>query len=249
MVDPLPEELSAPARRALDAAGISSLDDVAAARETDLAALHGMGPRAIAALRAALARSGRAFAPQSDDDPAVLAIDAWLADLPGPHATSLARLRDTLRSILPHADEGWSYGLPAVLLQGTAVAGYGSADGHCVYAPMSGTVLEQLGDDLRDHDTSRGTLRFPPGTALPTGLVRRLVAARVAELSAVSSGLRREYHKDGRVKAEGAMRDGALDGPWSWYRADGTLLRTGAFRRGDKAGVWTTYDRDGTALG
>ena len=249
MAAPLPEDLSAPARRALDGAGISSLDDVAAAREADLAALHGMGPRAIAALRVALARSGRAFALQPDDDPDVLAIDAWLADLPEPHATSLARLRRTLRSVLPHADEGWSYGLPAVLLQGTAVAGYGSADGHCVYAPMSGAVLEQLGDALRDLDTSKGTLRFPPGTVLPTGLVRRLVAARVAELSAVHSGHRREYHKDGRVRAEGAMRDGELEGPWSWYRADGTLLRTGAFRRGDKSGVWRTYGRDGTALG
>lgn len=248
MADPLPDGLSAPARRALDAAGISSLDDVASTREVVLADLHGVGPRAVAALRAALARTGRTFAPQPDDDEDVLAIDAWLDGLDDAHRSSLSTLRTALRSVLPHAEEGWSYGMPAALLQGAAVAGYGSAAGHCVYAPMSGSVLDRLAAHLEGRDTSRGTLRFPPGTVLPAGLVRRLVAARLAELSDVTSGHRREYHRDGRVKAEGSMRDGLLEGPWYWYRADGTLLRTGSFRRGEKTGTWTTYDRDGTAL-
>lgn len=54
-------KLSAPARRALSAAGYAHIDQLAHASESDLAKLHGMGPAAIAALRAALAERGLSF--------------------------------------------------------------------------------------------------------------------------------------------------------------------------------------------
>jgi Bacterial RNA polymerase, alpha chain C terminal domain len=47
-------KLSAPARRALSRAGYTRLDQLAQISESDLKKLHGMGPTAIAALRAAL---------------------------------------------------------------------------------------------------------------------------------------------------------------------------------------------------
>jgi hypothetical protein len=53
--------LSAPARRALSGAGYTSLDQLAQISESDLKTLHGMGPTAIAALRAALAERGLSF--------------------------------------------------------------------------------------------------------------------------------------------------------------------------------------------
>ena len=50
--------ISAPATRALAAAGIETLEDVAAADRTELARLHGMGPKALAQLDEALAEAG-----------------------------------------------------------------------------------------------------------------------------------------------------------------------------------------------
>ncbi|WP_225732408.1 MULTISPECIES: DNA-binding protein [unclassified Nocardia] len=58
----LPVKLSRPARRALDAAGIRCLADLTTWTERDLAALHGIGPTAVDALRAALAERGLNFA-------------------------------------------------------------------------------------------------------------------------------------------------------------------------------------------
>lgn len=249
MPTPLPSGLGAPADRALAAAGISSIEDVAGWREAALAELHGVGPRAVAGLRAALARTGLGFAPQPPDEDDVGRIDAWLEDLTDAQATSLRHLRSTLRTVLPHADEGWSYGLPAMLLQGTAVVGYGAATDHCTFMPMSGTVLDTCADAVKVFEVSKGALRFPSGTRLPVGVVRTLVAARLKELGTVASGIRREYHKDGLVKAEGPMRKGQLHGPWAWYRADGTLLRTGSFRNGEKVGEWTTWTPDGAPAG
>jgi predicted flap endonuclease-1-like 5' DNA nuclease len=56
-----PSGVGGPALRALSSAGIRSMDDVAQWTEADLAKLHGMGPKALAALRAALETSGRSF--------------------------------------------------------------------------------------------------------------------------------------------------------------------------------------------
>lgn len=53
--------LAAPARRALEHAGIRRLDDLRSWREADLADLHGMGPAAIGMLKAAMKRHGLRF--------------------------------------------------------------------------------------------------------------------------------------------------------------------------------------------
>lgn len=60
--DALPAGLSAPARRALAGAGIATLEDLASRTEADVLRLHGMGPKAMGALRQALADRGRSFA-------------------------------------------------------------------------------------------------------------------------------------------------------------------------------------------
>jgi DNA-directed RNA polymerase alpha subunit len=58
--DGLPK-LSAPARRALSAAGYTRLEQLAQASESELKKLHGMGPTAIDALAAALRERGLTF--------------------------------------------------------------------------------------------------------------------------------------------------------------------------------------------
>ncbi|MEO7040697.1 MAG: helix-hairpin-helix domain-containing protein [Gemmatimonadaceae bacterium] len=57
--DAFPPGLSQPALRALASAGYSHLDQLATVDEDDLAALHGMGPKAIQIIRVALKRRGR----------------------------------------------------------------------------------------------------------------------------------------------------------------------------------------------
>jgi DNA-directed RNA polymerase alpha subunit len=60
--DPLAlPKTSAPAARALEAAGIRNLQDLSARPEREVAALHGMGPKALRILREALAAAGLAF--------------------------------------------------------------------------------------------------------------------------------------------------------------------------------------------
>lgn len=54
-------ELAAPARRALEGAGLTTLARLARRTEAEVAELHGMGPSALKRLKAALAKAGLKF--------------------------------------------------------------------------------------------------------------------------------------------------------------------------------------------
>jgi len=56
-------KLARPARRALAAAGIDHLEDLAEHTESEIASLHGMGPNGMGQLRDALGVRGLAFKP------------------------------------------------------------------------------------------------------------------------------------------------------------------------------------------
>ena len=56
--DNFPKGVAQPALRALVGAGYKTLDDLTKVKEADLAKLHGMGPKAIGLIKAALKKRG-----------------------------------------------------------------------------------------------------------------------------------------------------------------------------------------------
>jgi uncharacterized protein YdhG (YjbR/CyaY superfamily) len=46
---------------------------------------------------------------------------------------------------------------------------------------MSSSTVAAHKEELKDYDTSKGTIRFQPDKPLPAALVRKLVKARIAE--------------------------------------------------------------------
>lgn len=110
-------------------------------------------------------------------------VDDWLATLaPTPRAT-LQQLRADLRALLPDAEEGLSYKVPAFRLGGRPVAGFSAAKRHLSYLPHSGDVLAgRPASDLEGYAWTKGALKFPHDQPLPRALVAKLVAARRAEL-------------------------------------------------------------------
>jgi hypothetical protein len=55
--------LSAPAKRALEGAGVTSIKDLSRRREAEVMKLHGMGPASLPHMRAALKAAGLSFKP------------------------------------------------------------------------------------------------------------------------------------------------------------------------------------------
>ena len=111
-------------------------------------------------------------------------VDEYLDQAPEPHQSLLRALRETLADLLPHADEGLSYGVPAFKVDGRPVAGYAYFKNHCSYFPHSGSVLSELADELEGYVWSKGTLKFALDEPLPKALVQRLVEARLEQLGA-----------------------------------------------------------------
>jgi len=107
-------------------------------------------------------------------------IDEYLAALSDDKRSALERLRKTIRSAAPKAEECISYQLPAFRLNGMLVA-FGATANHCAFYPLSASTIEAHKNELKEYDTSKGTIRFQPEKPLPAALVRKLVKARIAE--------------------------------------------------------------------
>ncbi|MCG3089284.1 DNA-directed RNA polymerase subunit alpha C-terminal domain-containing protein [Sporosarcina cyprini] len=56
-----PKGLSKPALRALEGAGYTDINQLVGVTETELAALHGMGPKSIEIIKSALKEKGSSF--------------------------------------------------------------------------------------------------------------------------------------------------------------------------------------------
>jgi len=108
-------------------------------------------------------------------------IDQYLDALEEPKRTTLARLRQTILQILPEADQGISYGLPAFKVRGKTIAGFAAFKNHLSYLPHSGSVFPQLQDELKGYTTSSGALRFGIDEPLPAPLVEKLIAVRLRQ--------------------------------------------------------------------
>ena len=109
-------------------------------------------------------------------------VDEYLANLEEPKRTTLQALRHTIRSIIPEADEGISYGMPAYRLRGKVVAGFAAFKNHLSYLPHSGSVFAEIPEDLAGYVTSKGALQFPVERPLPKALVKKLIAIRLRQV-------------------------------------------------------------------
>ena len=107
-------------------------------------------------------------------------IDEYLAALSDDKRAALERLRRTIRAAAPKAEECISYQIPAYRQNGMLV-GFGATAHHCAFYLMSSSTVEAHKDELKDYDTSKGTIRFQADKPLPVALVRKLVKARIAE--------------------------------------------------------------------
>lgn len=107
--------------------------------------------------------------------------DEYLKTVTEDRRNALERLRKTIRSVIPEAEECFSYGMPAFRLNGIVVAGFMATRKGCSFFPFSGRTLTTLANDVGDYEQTKGSLHFDPAKALPVALVRKLISTRVAE--------------------------------------------------------------------
>jgi uncharacterized protein YdhG (YjbR/CyaY superfamily) len=110
-------------------------------------------------------------------------IDEYLASVKPDQRRALERLRRTIRGVVPRSTECISYGIPAFRLNGRSLVFFAAWAQHCSFYPGSSATLKKFRADLRSFEISKGTIRFSPDKLLPTGIVRKIVKARMTEVA------------------------------------------------------------------
>jgi uncharacterized protein YdhG (YjbR/CyaY superfamily) len=115
--------------------------------------------------------------------PAPDSIDAYLAAFSSEARRLLEELRTVVHATAPGVTERISYGIPRFDLNGKYVIYIAGWKKHVGLYPITGDVAAALAAEIAPFTTGKPTLRFPLGQALPTELIRRIVALRVEEIS------------------------------------------------------------------
>jgi uncharacterized protein YdhG (YjbR/CyaY superfamily) len=100
---------------------------------------------------------------------------------------ALERIRARAVELVPDAEEGTGYGMPALTYRGRPLLSVRAAKTHLGYYPFSADVIDRLQAELDGLDWSKGTIRFQPDHPLPDGLVTKLVLERRDEIDAAAA--------------------------------------------------------------
>ena len=109
-------------------------------------------------------------------------VTRYFASLPRDSRRELKRIRAAVRSVAPSATELISYRIPAFKLDGKALLYYAAWKDQISLYPLTANVRRVL-PEIRRYETRKGTVRFPLDKPVPISLVKRLVKARVNELT------------------------------------------------------------------
>lgn len=94
----------------------------------------------------------------------------------------LTRLWEYAKRVEPEAEEGLSYGYPALKLNGRPLIGFSVAKNHMTVYPFSPKVISAIEDQIQDYEYSKGLIRFTEDHVVSEQLIELLVMLRSKEL-------------------------------------------------------------------
>lgn len=107
-------------------------------------------------------------------------VKEYLIDVPGDKRKVLDKLRKTISSFVPKAEEYISYGMPTFKYNGPLVS-YAAFKKHCSLFPWNATLIKKFAEELKPFKTSKGTIQFTVDNPLPVALVKKLIRERMKE--------------------------------------------------------------------
>ncbi|WP_353827822.1 iron chaperone [Agromyces sp. SYSU T0242] len=114
----------------------------------------------------------------------------YVEGLDEPTRSVIAGIVRTARDAVPEAEEGVSYGMPALRYRDRPLLAVVQARTHVGLYPFSPAVIDAVADALDGFERSKGAIRLSAERPLPGETVRRIVVLRRDEIDA-ASGRRR----------------------------------------------------------
>jgi uncharacterized protein YdhG (YjbR/CyaY superfamily) len=106
-------------------------------------------------------------------------IDEYIADFPPEIQEILEKIRQTIRTAAPQAEEAIKYQMPTFTLEGNLVH-FAAFKNHIgLYPTPSATA--KFRKELSVYEGGKGSIRFPLDKPIPYGLISRIAKFRVKE--------------------------------------------------------------------
>jgi uncharacterized protein YdhG (YjbR/CyaY superfamily) len=112
-------------------------------------------------------------------------IDDYLAGLDADDARIIGEAYARARTVAPEAEQGVSYGMPALVWEGRPLLSVMRAKTHFGIYPYSAAVVAKVLESLGPVDgltAAKGTFRLPLGAAISEVVISQLVLARCSEI-------------------------------------------------------------------
>jgi uncharacterized protein YdhG (YjbR/CyaY superfamily) len=107
-------------------------------------------------------------------------IDEYISFQPKDLQVFLEKLRETIKTAAPSAEEVISYKMPAFRYHGMLVY-FAAFKNHYSLFPANSKLIIEMKEELKMYKTSKGTIQFAFEKPLPVALIKKIVKARVQE--------------------------------------------------------------------
>jgi uncharacterized protein YdhG (YjbR/CyaY superfamily) len=114
------------------------------------------------------------------NQPGLTPIDDYIARQPEMYRATLEELRRIVKSLVPNAEELFSYQV-GCFKHHQMLVGIGVTKEFCSLYTMSPPLVKQMKEELKGMKVSGATIHFPPNEGLPVELIRKIVKARIRE--------------------------------------------------------------------
>ena len=114
----------------------------------------------------------------------------YLLTQPVEFSSCLTEMRNLVKSIVPNAEEVFSYQVHC-FKQIYMLVGIGTTREYCSLYTMSSKLIKQIKAELKGYKISGMTLHFRPDEPPPVDIITRIVLLRLQENEAIAVGKRR----------------------------------------------------------
>ena len=111
-------------------------------------------------------------------------VDEYIAAQPEAVRPKLEQVRAAIQKEVPEAVECIGYRMPGYKLYGKPLLYFAAFQEHYSLFAASGTFFATLKEELKNYETSKGTVRFPLTKPVPVALIRRIAKLRAAGIAA-----------------------------------------------------------------